>query len=251
MSAWQKIMNIHLKYWRFGGIWPLPSDGILYRVYMLVLQLFASVIFNGCVLASLWNHHTFEDFLKCLMPAITTVLTSVKIAILLRNQSKMFGMFADMQQLDDQFATTTNKLHHQIDDEIVAEALRRSRQLLLFISVTSYTAITLAFLMAILSPEKLFMWPTALPYDVEHDDRLYYGSLVLQYALNLYVGIMFTSLDIYGPVLLIVLTVYMDRLGLRLKRIGRDAATTAAGKKGDADELNKCVAYHIQCFQLV
>lgn len=236
-------MNIHLKYWRFGGIWPLPNDGIFYKLYMFAVQLCASVIFNGCVLASLWEKHSFDDLLKCLMPGITTVLTSVKMYILLRNQSKIFQMFDNMQQLDD-FFETTNYRKKLIDDKIVDEALKRSRQLLAFLSATSYSAITLAFLIAIISPEKLFMWPTALPFDVETDDRVYYAALIVQFVLNLFIGCIFTSLDIYGPVLVIVLSVYLDRLGLKLQDIGGDV-----DNKGSVNELKECVECHIRCFK--
>lgn len=257
MSVSMRIMRVHLFIWRVCGVWPLPNDHIVYKVYSVLIHFVVSILFNGSILATLIRHHKWADIVVCLMPATTTVLTSIKMLLLVRNQPKFFAMFAIMKRLEayDSFETHANQ-----ERLIFSKALRSSFILLGFISASSYSAITFAFLRAFFSDEKIFLWPGAFPFDYESDDRLYYFALFFQYTCNLYVGLIYTSVDIYGPVLYIVLTVYLDMLGLRLQHIGSDHASnverTSAGHNKSLteqtkaeDELRICIEYHNLCLE--
>lgn len=257
MSVSMRILRVHLFIWRVCGVWPLPNDHIAYKIYCVLVHFVASILFNGCILAYLIHNHKWADIVLCLMPATTTVLTSVKMILLVRNQPKLLKMFAIMKRLEAYASFEINANRERL---IFSKALRSSFILLGFISASSYSAITFAFLRAYFSDEKIFLWPGAFPFDYESDDRLYYFALFFQYISNLYVGLIYTSVDIYGPVLYIVLSVYLDTLGLRLEQLGSDPTEnvdqTKTGQDKSPDELTKaennlrdCIEYHNLCLQ--
>lgn len=238
-----RVLQAHRFIWRLGGIWPQPSDSWPYRVYSVLIFVATSLIFNGCMLLRLVQHHTVDEAVECLLPATTTVMTTVKICIHLYNQRRFERLFALMRDLDAQLAESvavTSEKAVTIRDV----AVRRSRNLLLMISCSSYSAITLACVMVLLwgGADRRLMWPAWFPVDWEHNDGWYYGLVGFQYVSNMYIGMIYTSMNTYAPAMFIVLSAYLEMLGENLSRLG-------AAEHGTTSELGlrQCHDHHKAC----
>lgn len=232
----------HIRLWRLCGIWPQPGDGRLYRLFSCCAFAVTSIVFNASLLLRLVRHHSVDEAVECLLPATTTVMTTVKISIHLLNRRRFAAMLVLLAELEASLVADGQCNPAVIS--IRADARRRARRLYMLISFSSYSAITLSFVVALL--EQRLMWPAWFPVEWEHSTSWYGVLLIFQYACNMFIGMAYVSMTTYASVLYITLTAYLAMLGASASRIGAEQCGTSS-RAADSALLRQCSEQHRLC----
>lgn len=236
-----RILQPHIFIWRLAGIWPQSNDWFAYRVYAVLAFVTASVVFNVTLLLNLVEHHSVDQTVATLLPATTTVMTSVKVCLHLINQRRIERMLALMRNIEQRLA-----FGEQI--AVVGRTVQRSRNLLFVLSGAAYAAITMSALIAVLSGSRL-MWPTWFPFDWEHNAKHRLALVGFQYVTNMYIGMLYSTLNTYAPVMYIILTAYLEVLGEQLRSIGNGKAD-AECPDVELRRLRQCYDAHKMCIRI-
>lgn len=237
-----RILRAHIFIWRLAGIWPQPNDWLVYRVYAVFAFVVASLVFNVTLMLNLVEHHTVDQTVATLLPATTTVMTTVKVCLHLINQRRIERMFALMRDLELRLEMSTHP-------QVIERTVLRSRNLLFVLSCAAYSAITMAALIAVLNGHRL-MWPTWFPWDWEHSALRQLALVGFQYVTNLYIGMLYTTLNTYAPVLYMILTAYLEILGEQLRSIGQRKSAETGFSGEEMGRLRKCYEEHKMCIRL-
>lgn len=250
-----EILNAHRIIWRFCGMWSRQDDSLAYRVYCCGIFILTSVVFNASMVLNLVQHHSKNEVMACLLPATTTILTSLKIAFFLANRCNYIRLFQAIERLE-----TFCDLDSMRAQSVLARAATNCRYLLIVFSITSLSAISFSASIAVFSKDRVLMWPSWYPVDWMGNAKWYYGVLGFQYASNMFLGVAYISLTILGPVLYMILTAHLEILGKRLESIGSTPEEMYANvqsigkpidKQANEESLRVCVRWHNLCVRLV
>lgn len=241
-----QIMNYHYRLWRLAGLWPLPSDGPAYRTYSHLIQITCFFVFNLLILLSLGQAADMTTIVDIFLPSTTTVIISIKAVFIVRKQQHISRIFELMAALEE-------SVQRKNEIAILKRTKLATRILLVWMSIACYSAISLSFVVAVISPYRRLMWTAWFPFDWEHTDSSfpYWAAMTFQITCNAYIGILYSTCDVCGPTLYSILSAFLDVLGERLERIGWSNADDDAGAEDTnaEKELYDCVRYHNLCLQ--
>lgn len=236
-----QIMHYHYRLWRLAGLWPLPSDGCVYRAYSHLIQITCFIVFNALILLSLGQATDMTGIVDIFLPSTTTVIISIKAVFVIGKQTHIQRLFQLMHELE-------SSIHQKSEKEILKRTKFATRILLIWMSIACYSAISLSFVVAVISPYRRLMWTAWFPFEWEHSDSSvpYWIAMSFQITCNAYIGILYSTCDVCGPTLYSILSAFLDVLGERLERIGwNDFETEETAEQ----ELYDAVRYHNLCLQ--
>lgn len=246
-----QLMKIHQTIWRLCGAWFTNySFPRLYTTYSIVLHI---LHLNFCI--SQWmylqNVYTMIEAIDILTVGSIFTLVSIKSVLFIWQKPKcvqILNLLNDIERTIDS--------ESEVEQMIVKKTTRQMRIIGMLIAVCAFNAALIHFIMTqVLSGQRLLVFPAIMPFDWQHNDYWFYGSIVYQSLFAIYSSVILATLDIIGPHIYMLLEAYLRILDHRLKSIGweRPGGPSADDEgifqaHGDR-QIVECVKLHKQCLK--
>lgn len=244
-----QIMKPHYIIWRVCGIWPLPSDNMLYRVYCIFMHITCFFLFNLVILLGIGHANGMNDVIDIILPSTTLVLVSIKSLLLLRNQAKVKVLFDIIQQLE---VSTKNM---PLERAIMQQNKRSITKLFIGLNIGCFASLLMIFIATILSNPRKLLWDSYVPFEWEHtgSTKPYWIAMTFQTSCNFFLAILYSTVDGSGPSLFSIFTTFLEILGSRLENIGKQKTInlTEDDYVYAEEELHECIRYHSLCLRYI
>lgn len=252
------IMSQHMRIWRICGYWPRSKYTALYYVYSITLHTNVSVLLTFSILMSLTQATQMEQITDITLPAIVSIVTSIKGFLIYRNRKYISKLFGIMQQME---ATGRGRRAAEMWDIEQEQAILNGAQnvctkMLIFILACTNLCCTMCYILPYFRNGRVLMWPALVPWNWHDNLVLYYATNTTLYAFTLVHGFMMSTGDVYGPSMYILLGAHFDILSLRLRNLGKrhqssaaadpkEPLATVAATRRTHLQLNECIKYHL------
>lgn len=234
--------RFHYTVWRVTGIWLRDSDPLVLRLIAYAVQLISLFTFNFLMLLSLGTARTMDETIETLLPSTTTVVLSIKAVLLMRQRSLLMQLFALIGRLE------ASVRGNAVEEMYLRRQRRNYLRLLVCMTCGCFGSILWVFGQAVLSSRRRLMWRSWFPFDWmgAESPQLHRWAVGFQIVCNLHIGLLYASMDTFGPLMFGTLSAFLDVLADRLRRLGTGAK---AGGEANVRELIACVRYHNTCLQ--
>lgn len=235
------LINAHRRAWIWCGLWsPSARYAYLYYIYagLLFTLVLASQLSNWL---SLVNAHSMLEINDIAMPPIVLMLTNIKTLEFLRNRRKFERIFGTIAELHAVLMPPANRLAER-------QLAHQCTMLSAIMCISCFSSLTAKYVWVLWQPQRTQMFVAVLPFDWEQCGAvLFYGTVTVQYAVAMYVSVVFSTLDVFGPSLYAMMCTFLALLGERLERMGHGTNVETECR----EELVECVRVHKLCLGLV
>lgn len=245
-----QLMKGHETIWRFCGAWFTNySFPRLYTVYSVLLHSL-HVLFCISQWMYLRNVYTMIEAIDILTVGSIFTLVSIKSVLFIRQKPTCVRVLALLNEIEASIDTES-----KVEQAIVKKTLRQMQFIGKLIALCAFNAAFIHFIMTqVLNVQRLLVFPAIMPFDWQHNDYWFYGTIVYQMAFAMYSTIILATLDIIGPHIYMLLEAYLRILDHRVKSIGwkHDPASHPDPELFQADDERKiveCVKFHKQCLR--
>lgn len=251
-TAAMSNVRYHYTLMRLAGLWPLPTDPPALRYIAHIFHLISFVLFNGLMLASLPMATTMDDVIETLLPSITTVVISLKAWLMMRNREQLQHLFRITERLEEIRLGSSDTVSAAAEQSCLRRAGRSFRRLLVGMSGFCYSAILWRIVSTIwLQPQRRLLWRSWFPFDWERTALGYRTALGFQIVCNVYIGVLYSTVDTFGPMAYGTLASFLDVLAMRLQRLGTEDKSKKPYERPTSNRaeraLVECVCYHTWC----
>lgn len=224
--------------WRLCGLWPMPDDWNLYKVYSVFAQLNYLVLFNLLILLSLSTAKTLDDVMEVLMPVTTTVIICFKGKLIVYKRKALMALLATAIEMEEMSKQNPE------EQAVLEKSNRQARKLQIIMAVCCLSSIAGRFVQSLVSDQRKLMWKSLMPLDWEYatSDWPYIAAIGFQVICNYYIGVLYSTIDPLAPYLYRMLVGNIEILSNRLRTLGQDEVDSKA-------KLISCVKYHLLCLR--
>lgn len=230
--------------WRWCGIWPLPGDRNICKIYSVFVQFFGFILFNLSMFLMVPSSESLDDVMEVLMPLTATMLASIQSKLILINRESIRKFFITAKQLE-------NTIEDNVwEKAVLVNSTRQTRNLLMSVLACCFGTISFRFVQSMMADNRRLMWRAWMPFDWESPDSNWPGIGASLFLLlgNCYIGCVFSTFIPIATYLYGLLEANFDILANRLRHIADD---DNGSNKEVERKLIFCVECHVQCLKLI
>lgn len=255
MTISEDTMEIYKKAWHYLGLWSLPSQPRhkCYTIYSILINFTTLVVYNACLLLSLFVSHSFDDVVETLLVASCTVTTTVKVFLLITSRKEISHLMDLMKRLE-----STTKISDR-ERSILLDAKRKSSQATSFFIASKFVCLVVLILNTIFKPERSFLSSSLEQFAWMSNIVWYWVAIVFQVYCISCIAMLIMSVDMWRVAACFMLSGFLDVLSGRMQHLGWSSATIlekyqlidSKENRFHEREVIDCVKYHILCMRFV
>lgn len=255
MTVAEDTMRFFQISFHYLGIWSLPSQPRpkSYNVCSNLVHFVVLIVFNVCILLSLFMANSLDDIIGTLLPASCTVVVTVKVLLLRSSRRDFSELMYVMKLLESNSVTSAH------DRSILLGAKRKSAMATYFFIFSAFICLLVLLLNTLIQPKRTLLWSSVYPFDWQSNIIWYCVAMIFQVLCTSYILLIVMSVDMWRVAAGFILAGFLDVLRGRMQRLGWSTSTdfkesqlvTADNKQHrlHEKELDDCVIYHLLCLR--
>lgn len=253
----EQVMQQHVAIWRFLGFWPLPSDRFYHYIFFGYMRLTCIILFPLGMILAIPEAKDVDELTNVLMPVTVGFLASAKSLCIIYNNSRIKRLFGIMHQLDSTEAIGGPEDARE-EQNILNDALKLAKGMMNYWLTINILCAIASMLRVLIFTDGEIAWPSVYPWSWNDNYYVYLATVIMQFAYTLFYGA--CTLELYGPAAYILLSAYLQVLGLRLRSLGYskdglrrfdELVPSIESKLARELELIECIKYYETCLRFV
>lgn len=256
-SQSEQVMQQHVAIWRFLGFWPLPSDRFYHNIFFAYMRLTCIILFPLGMILAIPEAKDVDELTNVLMPVTVGFLSSAKSICIIQNNSRIKRLFDIMRQLDSTEAIGGPKDARK-EQQILNKAMIFAKGMMNYWLTINILCAIASMLRVLFFTDGEIAWPSVYPWSWKDNYYVYLATVIMQFAYTLFYAA--CTLELYGPAAYILLSAYLQVLGLRLSSLGyskdgrrriEEFSRSLESKLAREIELIESIKYYEICLRLV